>query len=115
MSTAALAWPMVIRATDPDDLAWLSGLTQSDDLPPSVVCLCDAASWPAPEVEACCRRLAARIPVTVLVHPPLAASFEDCRGVEQRSGSAHVAASLVRAVADVATAQQPGFQEIRLS
>ena len=115
MSTAALAWPMVVRATDPGDLAWLSGLTHTDDLPPSVVCLCDSASWPAPEVEACCRRLADRIPVTVLVHPPLSVSFEDCRGAEQRTGSPNVAASLVRAVADVATKDRPGFQEIHLT
>jgi hypothetical protein len=106
---------MVIRATDPEDLAWLSGLTHTDDLPPSVVCLCDSATWPSAELEASCRRLADRIPVTVLVHPPLSVSFEDCRGVAQTTSSAHVAASLVRAVADVATENRPGLQEIHLS
>ena len=115
MSTAALAWPMVIRATDPADLAWLSGLAHTDDVPPSVVCLCDSEAWPDPDVEDRCRRLAERIPVTVIVHPPLSVSFEDCRGVEQQTGSPHVAASLVRAVADVATENRPGFQEIHLS
>ena len=115
MSTAALAWPMVIRATDPGDAAWLSGLTHTDDVPPSLVCLCDAASWPDQDVETRCRRLAERIPVTVIVHPPLSATFEDCRGVRHRTGSTHVAAELVRAVADVATEERPGFQEIHLS